>query len=79
MNMAREIVKKGYCRDINEVFEKYLGTSGKAYCEAKRLTPVAAVKLIKKYGGVCIRCTSEKIPSRQEIGFAFGRLETVWA
>lgn len=24
----------------------------KAYCEAKRLTPVEAVKLIKKYGGV---------------------------
>lgn len=51
MNMARELVKKGYCTDINDAFEKYLRPGAKAYCEAKRLTPVEAVKLIKKYGG----------------------------
>lgn len=50
-NMACEMVKRGYCRDIAEAFEKYLGTRGLAYCESKRLTPVEAVRLIKKYGG----------------------------
>lgn len=52
MNMARELVKKGYCKDINDAFDTYLKPGAKAYCEAKRLTPVEAVKLIKKYGGV---------------------------
>ena len=51
MNMARQLVKEGYCRDINDAFDRYLKPGAKAYCEAKRLTPVEAVKLIKKYGG----------------------------
>lgn len=51
MNMAREIVKEGYCSDVAEVFDKYLGVYGKAYCTAKRMTPIDAVKLIKDFGG----------------------------
>lgn len=51
MNMARQMVKQGYCHDINDAFDRYLKPGAKAYCEAKRLTPVEAVKLIKKYGG----------------------------
>lgn len=51
MNMARELVKKGYCKDINDAFDTYLKPGAKAYCEAKRLTPVEAVRIIKKYGG----------------------------
>ena len=51
MNIARQLVKEGYCRDINDAFDRYLKPGAKAYCEAKRLTPVEAVKLIKKYGG----------------------------
>lgn len=51
MNMARAMVKAGYCKDTSEAFDKYLGVGAKAYCECRRLTPVEAVKLIKKYGG----------------------------
>lgn len=51
MNMAREMVKKGYVKDVSEAFDKWLGTGGKAYAEAKRLTPIDAVKLIKSFGG----------------------------
>ena len=51
MNMARAMVSAHYARDVQEAFDKWLGTSGKAYCEAKRLSPIEAVKLIKQYGG----------------------------
>lgn len=51
MNMARKMVEKGYCHSINEAFDRYLKVGGKAYCEAKRLTPIEAVKLIKEFGG----------------------------
>lgn len=77
MNMARELVKKGYCKDINDAFDTYLKPGAKAYCEAKRLTPVEAVKLIKKYGGGCIRRTPEKILAGQEAGYFAGRAKTV--
>ncbi len=49
--MAKEMVEKGYCADIPDAFDRYLGIHGKAYCDVKRLTPVEAVKLIAKYGG----------------------------
>lgn len=77
MNMARELVKKGYCKDINDAFDTYLKPGAKAYCEAKRLTPVEAVKLIKKHGGGCIRRASEKILAGQEAGYFVGRAKTV--
>jgi len=51
MIMAREMVKEGYCHDITEVFDKYLGTSGKAYASVRRMMPLDAVKLIKEFGG----------------------------
>ena len=51
MNMAREMVKAGFVKDVQEAFEKWLGTGAKAYCESRRLSPIDAVKLIKEYGG----------------------------
>ncbi|MBR4800373.1 MAG: PHP domain-containing protein [Clostridia bacterium] len=52
MNMARDMVQKGYVKDVQEAFDKWLGTSGKVYCETRRLSPLDAVKLIKEYGGI---------------------------
>ncbi len=55
MNIARQMVKEGYAGDINEVFAKYLGVGALAYFATRRVMPIEAVKLIKKYGGVaCI-------------------------
>lgn len=51
MVMARELVKEGFCKDVQEVFDKYLGTNGKAYCSVRRMMPLDAVKLIKEFGG----------------------------
>ncbi len=51
MNIARQMVKQGFCDDVNVAFAKYLGTNGKAYFATRRVTPIEAVKLIKKYGG----------------------------
>lgn len=51
MNIARKMVEQGYCRDITEAFDKYLGTSGKAYCDMKRTSPADAVRLIAECGG----------------------------
>ncbi|MEG2688079.1 MAG: PHP domain-containing protein [Clostridia bacterium] len=52
MTIARAIVSARYASDINDAFKKYLGIGGTAYTEAKRMTPVGAVSLIKKYGGL---------------------------
>ena len=52
MHIAKQMLKQGYVKDVNEAFEKFLGTGGKAHIEAQRLSPLEAVKLIKRYGGV---------------------------
>ncbi len=51
-DIAREMVAKGYCADVHEVFDKYLGTDKLCYVRSKRLTPVEAVRFALKYGGI---------------------------
>ena len=50
--VAREIVKQGYCSSVTEVFEKYLGVDKCCYVQSKRLTPVEAIQLVLRYGGI---------------------------
>ncbi len=52
LNMARQMVELGFCKDINDAFENYLGSHGKVYTEVKRTTPLEAVRLIGRYGGL---------------------------
>lgn len=77
MNMARAMVKAGYCKDTSEAFDKYLGVGAKAYCECRRLTPVEAVKLVKKYGGFASVAHPQKVSPRQTSRTALGRAETI--
>lgn len=51
MNMARAMVAQGFVKDVNEAFDVYLGTKGKAYCSSVRITPEQAVQLINDAGG----------------------------
>lgn len=52
LNIAKAMLDRGYVRDVNDAFERYLGPNGKVFTEIKRTTPLEAVKLIKKYGGI---------------------------
>ena len=50
--MAREIVRLGHCKDVPEVFEKYLGNNGSCFVQTKRLTPVEAIHFTLRFGGI---------------------------
>lgn len=50
--IAREIVRQGVCRDVPEVFDKYLGTDKCCFVQTRRLTPVEAIQFGLKYGGL---------------------------
>lgn len=50
MNIARKMIEEGYVRDVSEAFDRYLGARGSAYVESKRLTPRAAVEMLKEAG-----------------------------
>jgi predicted metal-dependent phosphoesterase TrpH len=46
-HFAQVLVDKGYVKDGDEAFKKYLKRGGPAYVEKKRLTPQEGIQLIK--------------------------------
>ena len=50
--IAREMVLLGYCKDVAEAFDKYIGAGKCCYVRTKRLTPVEAIKLTLQFGGI---------------------------
>ena len=46
------MVKRGYVKSVREAFDKWLRAGGPANVPRRRLTPVEAVAVIRKAGGV---------------------------
>lgn len=53
-NIADAMVRAGFVSGVQEAFDRYLGAKGAAYVAAKRVTPLAAVRLIKDFGGLTV-------------------------
>jgi predicted metal-dependent phosphoesterase TrpH len=51
-HIAQALQEKGYINNFREAFTKYIGRGGPAYVERDKITPVEAVQLIKKAGGI---------------------------
>lgn len=53
-HFARVLVEKGYCKDKNEAFDKYLGVGCPFYLPKPQVTPEHVLKLIQDAGGIAI-------------------------
>lgn len=53
-HFARVLVEKGYCKDKNEAFDKYLGIGCPFYLPKPKVTPEHVLKLIQDAGGTAI-------------------------
>ncbi len=53
-HFARVLVEKGYCKDKNEAFDKYLGVGCPFYLPKPQVTPEHVLKLIQVAGGIAI-------------------------
>ena len=51
-HIAQAMQEKGYIMSFKEAFNKYIGRNGPAYVERDKMTPVEAVKLVIKSGGL---------------------------
>lgn len=51
-HIAQVLVQKGYVKDGDEAFRKYLRRGGPAYVEKKRLAPEEGIALIQDAGGI---------------------------
>ena len=50
-HLAQAMVEKGYIKQPQEAFDKYIGRNGPAYAERQKLTPKEAVQMITSWGG----------------------------
>jgi 3',5'-nucleoside bisphosphate phosphatase len=53
-HIAKALIKKGYVKDFDEAFDKYLGKGKPAYVEKEKLTWVEAIALIKRHRGISV-------------------------
>lgn len=53
-HFADYLLKKGYVRDRNEAFDRYIGDHGPCYVDREKITPKEAIELIHSVGGVAI-------------------------
>ena len=51
-HFARVLVKKGYVRDFQEAFDKYLAKGKPAYVDKRNMTSGEALRMIREAGGV---------------------------
>lgn len=51
-HVAQVLLEKGYISSFQEAFEKYIGRNGPAYVERVKLTPVEAVEMLVRIGGL---------------------------
>jgi predicted metal-dependent phosphoesterase TrpH len=51
-HIAYAMVEKGYIRQPQDAFDKYLGRNGLAYAEREKLTPEEAIRLLLDVGGI---------------------------
>lgn len=53
-HIAKLLIKKGFFKDQKEVFDQLLYLGGPVYVEHKKISPLEAVNIIKRAGGVSV-------------------------
>ena len=56
VHMAQQLVEQGYCADLREAFDSYLGAGRPACVPKEQLTPAEAVRLARSAGGCAVLC-----------------------
>ena len=50
--IAREMVRLGYCKDVSEAFDNYIGAGKPCFVQTRRLTPIEVIRFTLRFGGI---------------------------
>ena len=50
--IAREMVRLGYCKDVADAFDRYVGAGKCCFVQTRRLTPAEVVRFTLHFGGI---------------------------
>ena len=56
VHVAQQMVEQGYCADMRDAFDRYLGAGCPACVPKQQLTPAEAVRLARSAGGCAVLC-----------------------
>ena len=65
-HIAQAMFEGGYISSLQEAFKRYIGRQGPAYAERERLSPVEAVELVVKVGGLPVLAHPANIDNLEE-------------
>ncbi len=66
-HIAQAMFEGGYIPSLQEAFKRYIGRQGPAYAERERLSPVEAVELVVKAGGLPVLAHPANIDNLEEL------------
>lgn len=66
-HIAQAMFEGGYIPSLREAFKRYIGRQGPAYAERERLSPVEAVELVVKAGGLPMLAHPANIDDLEEL------------
>ena len=77
-HIAQLMVQKGFVRNMDEAFERYLGKGGLAYAERAVLQADEAIKLICNAGGLAVLAHPQQLEkSGNDVGHVIGKLRAM--
>jgi len=53
-HFARVLIKKGYAKNIEDAFKKYLSKGAPAYVNKRRVLPEEGIRMIREAGGMAV-------------------------
>ncbi len=63
-HIVRALIERGYARDVDDAFARYLGSSAVAYVPSSAVSPAHAIAAIQRGGGVAVLAH----PARNNVG-----------
>jgi len=61
-HVAQALLEAGHVSSLRDAFDRYIGRNGPAYVEREKITPIDAVRLIVKAGGLPVLAHPADVP-----------------
>jgi len=68
-HFARVLVKKGYARDIQDAFNKYLAKGAQAYVDKRRISPQDGIRMVREAGGIAVLAHPKQLRAKTKEEF----------
>ena len=66
-HIAEALLERGYVTSIKDAFDRFIGRSGPAYAERRKMAPIEAIALIRRHGGAASMAHPRETPEVEKL------------